>query len=569
MPVPREDFMLFADPPADNFWPVIFIVVTCICLFVGLIVCADLHPLFPPLDPVDYHRGEIGICGPCGHDLPQGQFGRDRPQQDHGRAGGHQRPRRRHLQGPGSPLPGRRQRAAGDPALVAARKAKFDLDFKLATAIDLAGRNVLEAVQTSVYPKVIDCPSRSTGRETLDGIAQNGIQLKVKARVTVRANLKQLIGGATEETIVARVGEGIVSALGSAKSHSEVLATPDRISKTVLGRRLDAQTAFEIVSIDIGEVSVGENIGARLQADQAEADMRVARANAEGRRAMAVAEEQEYIAAIEENRAKVVQAEAEVPLAIAQAFREGMLGILDYYKLRNVQADTDMRNAIPEARRHPNGKTKDRGMNGPAPLTVRRRRGGHRGPGGDLGLRAAGPAAPGQPAAVGAETARATAAARRSRGPGRDRRVSPSRLRSSRPGTPRRGAARPAGKNRDRRSRRRSRGRAGRRRGREAGGTVPRRGRIQPPHFAARRRCRTGRRGKQSASQADVQPRREPVGQEAGRSRRPADPRRDPPAARGRRAALASLLDLLGNPDGIRQAIVINEILQRNENRWD
>jgi uncharacterized protein YqfA (UPF0365 family) len=231
-------------------------------------------------------------------------------------------------------------------ALVAARKAKFDLDFKLAAAIDLAGRNVLEAVQTSVYPKVIDCPSRSTGRETLDGIAQNGIQLKVKARVTVRANLKQLIGGATEETIVARVGEGIVSALGSAQSHSEVLATPDRISKTVLGRRLDAQTAFEIVSIDIGEVSVGENIGARLQADQAEADMRVARAKAEGRRAMAVAEEQENIAAIEENRAKVVQAEAEVPLAIAEAFRGGMLGILDYYKLRNVQADTDMRNAI-------------------------------------------------------------------------------------------------------------------------------------------------------------------------------------------------------------------------------
>jgi uncharacterized protein YqfA (UPF0365 family) len=231
-------------------------------------------------------------------------------------------------------------------SLIAARKAKLELDFKLAAAIDLAGRNVLEAVQTSVYPKVIDCPSRSAGRETLDGIAQNGIQLKVKARVTVRANLKQLIGGAAEETIIARVGEGIVSALGSAKSHSEVLATPDRISKTVLARRLDAQTAFEIVSIDIGEVSVGENIGARLQADQAEADMRVARANAEGRRAMAVAEEQEMIAAIEENRAKVVQAEAEVPKAIAEAFREGTLGIMDYYKLRNVQADTDMRNAI-------------------------------------------------------------------------------------------------------------------------------------------------------------------------------------------------------------------------------
>ena len=174
-------------------------------------------------------------------------------------------------------------------AIIAARKAKLDLDFKLATAIDLAGRNVLEAVQTSVYPKVIDCPSRNLGRETLDGVAKNGIQLKVKARVTVRANLKQLIGGATEETIIARVGEGIVSAIGSAESHHVVLANPDRISKAVLARRLDSQTAFEIVSIDIAEVDVGENIGARLQADQAEADMRVARAKAEGRRAMAVA----------------------------------------------------------------------------------------------------------------------------------------------------------------------------------------------------------------------------------------------------------------------------------------
>jgi uncharacterized protein YqfA (UPF0365 family) len=231
-------------------------------------------------------------------------------------------------------------------ALIAARKAKLDLDFKLAAAIDLAGRNVLEAVQTSVNPKVIDCPSRVIGRETLDGLAQNGIQMKVKARVTVRANLKQLIGGATEETIVARVGEGIVSAIGSAASHHAVLEKPDLISKTVLARRLDAQTAFEIVSIDIGDVAVGENIGARLQADQAEADTRVARANAEGRRAMAVAEEQEMIAMIEENRAKVVEAEAEVPKAISFAFREGSLGILDYYKLRNIQADTDMRNSL-------------------------------------------------------------------------------------------------------------------------------------------------------------------------------------------------------------------------------
>ena len=232
-------------------------------------------------------------------------------------------------------------------AIVAAHKAKLDeLDFKLAAAIDLAGRNVLEAVQTSVYPKVIDCPARESGRESLDGIAQNGIQLKVKARVTVRANLKQLIGGATEETIVARVGEGIVSAIGSAKVHKEVLENPDRISKAVLARRLDSQTAFEIVSIDIADIDVGENIGARLQADQAEADMRVARAKAEGRRAMAVAAEQENVAEIEESRAKVVEAEAEVPKAIAQSFRDGTLGIMDYYKLRNIRADTEMRTSI-------------------------------------------------------------------------------------------------------------------------------------------------------------------------------------------------------------------------------
>lgn len=231
-------------------------------------------------------------------------------------------------------------------AIIAARKAKIDLDFKLATAIDLAGRNVLEAVQTSVYPKVIDCPTRNLGRPTLDGVARNGIQLKVKARVTVRANLNQLIGGATEETIVARVGEGIVSAIGSAETHSEVLAIPDRISKKVLARKLDSQTAFEIVSIDIADIDVGDNIGARLQADQAEADLRVFRANAENQRAMAVAKEQENIAQIEENRAKVVEAEAQVPKAIAEAFRSGKLGILDYYKLRNVQADTDMRSSI-------------------------------------------------------------------------------------------------------------------------------------------------------------------------------------------------------------------------------
>jgi uncharacterized protein YqfA (UPF0365 family) len=228
-------------------------------------------------------------------------------------------------------------------SIIAANKAKIvTLNYKLATAIDLAGRNVLDAVQTSVNPKVIDCPARGSNVESLEAMARNGILLKVKARVTVRANLNQVIGGATEETIIARVGEGIVSAIGNA-SHFEVLANPDQISKTVLGRRLDSQTAFEIVSIDIADIDVGENIGARLQADQAEADMRVARANAEGRRAMAVAQEQEMIAQIEESRAKVVEAEAEIPRGMADAFQSGTLGILDYYKLRNIQADTDMR----------------------------------------------------------------------------------------------------------------------------------------------------------------------------------------------------------------------------------
>ncbi|MEK6247350.1 MAG: flotillin-like protein FloA [Planctomycetales bacterium] len=232
-------------------------------------------------------------------------------------------------------------------ACIAANKAKIvDLSFKQATAIDLAGRNVLEAVQTSVYPKVIDCPAVGSGRTYLDAVAKNGIQLKVKARVTVRANLSRLIGGATEETIVARVGEGIVSAIGSADTHKAVLENPDTISKAVLARRLDAQTAYEIVSIDIADIDVGSNIGARLQADQAEADMRVAQARAEGKRAMEVAKEQENIASIEESRAKVVQAEAEVPLAMADAFRSSKLGIMDYYRLRNVQADTEMRKSI-------------------------------------------------------------------------------------------------------------------------------------------------------------------------------------------------------------------------------
>jgi uncharacterized protein YqfA (UPF0365 family) len=232
-------------------------------------------------------------------------------------------------------------------AIIAANKAKtMVLPFNLATAIDLAGRNVLEAVQTSVYPKVIDCPGRGSGRDSLDAVAKNGIQLKVRARVTVRTNINQLIGGATEETIIARVGEGIVSAIGSSATHQEVLANPDRISKAVLARRLDSQTAFEIVSIDIADIDVGDNVGARLQADQAEADVRVARSRAESRRAMAVAQEQEMIAQIQESRSKVVEAEAEVPKAISDALRSGRMTIMDYYRLRNIQADTDMRRSI-------------------------------------------------------------------------------------------------------------------------------------------------------------------------------------------------------------------------------
>ena len=232
-------------------------------------------------------------------------------------------------------------------ALVAARKSKIiTLGFREAAAIDLAGRDVLEAVQTSVYPKVIDCPPKGAARSSLDAVAKDGIQLKVKARVTVRANLAQLIGGATEETIIARVGEGIVSAIGSADDHKVVLENPDMISKAVLARRLDAQTAFEIVSIDIADIDVGENIGARLQADRAEADMRVARARAESRRAAAVAAEQEMTAKIEESRAKLVEAEADVPRAMAEAFENGGLTIMDYYRLKNVDADTKRRTSI-------------------------------------------------------------------------------------------------------------------------------------------------------------------------------------------------------------------------------
>ncbi len=211
-------------------------------------------------------------------------------------------------------------------AIIAAHRADIDLDFDRATAIDLAGRDVLDAVQTSVYPKVIDCPDpKRSGRTTLSAIAKNGVELKVRARVTVRTNIEQLIGGATEETIIARVGEGIITAIGSSSSHLQVMENPDRISKAVLERGLDAQTAFEIVSIDIADIDVGQNIGARLQADQAEADTRVARAKAEERRALATAREQEMKAQVARQRAQVVLAEAEVPMAIATAFREGNL----------------------------------------------------------------------------------------------------------------------------------------------------------------------------------------------------------------------------------------------------
>jgi uncharacterized protein YqfA (UPF0365 family) len=210
-------------------------------------------------------------------------------------------------------------------AVIAAHRADIDLDFDRAAAIDLAGRDVLEAVQTSVYPKVIDCPDRKSGKTTLSAIAKNGVELKIRTRVTVRTNLAQLIGGATEETVIARVGEGIITAIGSADSHLVVMENPDLISKAVLARGLDAQTAFEIVSIDIADIDVGENIGARLQADQAEADTRVARANAEARRANATAREQEMRAQVASNRAAVVLAEAEVPQAMAAAFRQGNL----------------------------------------------------------------------------------------------------------------------------------------------------------------------------------------------------------------------------------------------------
>ncbi|WP_258105444.1 flotillin-like protein FloA [Marinoscillum sp. MHG1-6] len=237
-------------------------------------------------------------------------------------------------------------------ALISADKANINLTFKQATAIDLAGRDVFEAVQISVNPKVINTPS-------VAAVAADGIQLIAKARVTVRANIQQLVGGAGEDTILARVGEGIVTSIGSANSHKDVLENPDKISKLVLQRGLDAGTAFEILSIDIADVDVGANIGAKLQTDQASADLKVAEAKAEERRAMAVAEEQEMVAKAQEARAKVILAEAEIPKALAEAFRSGNLGVMDYYKFQNIQADTDMRESIAGTGKKSSGKKKD------------------------------------------------------------------------------------------------------------------------------------------------------------------------------------------------------------------
>ncbi len=245
-------------------------------------------------------------------------------------------------------------------ALIAARKAAIHLDFDRACAIDLAtkgtGKTVLEAVKTSVNPKVIDCPAPSSGKTSIDGVAKDGIVIRAKARVTVRTNLDRFVGGATEETIIARVGEGIVTTIGSANTYKDMLENPDLISKTVLDKALDSNTAFEILSIDIADVSVGENVGAKLQAEQAEANKLVAQAQAEVRRAAAVALEQEMLARVQEMRSRVVEAEAQVPLAMADAFRSGHLGVMDYYRMRNIQADTGMRDSIAGGGQTPQNK---------------------------------------------------------------------------------------------------------------------------------------------------------------------------------------------------------------------
>jgi uncharacterized protein YqfA (UPF0365 family) len=239
-------------------------------------------------------------------------------------------------------------------ALIAADKANIELSFQQAAAIDLAGRDVYDAVRTSVNPKVIDCPDPAKGTNMLDAVAKDGIRLLVKARVTVRANLERLVGGATEDTIIARVGQGIVSAIGSSPTYKDVLENPDHISQRVLGRGLDAQTAFEIVSIDIADVSVAgvsgtrevANVGALLETERAEADKKLRQAEAEGRRAMAIAYEQEMRARVQEMQAKVIEAQAEVPLAIAKAFQEGQLGVMDFYRMQNILADTSMRESL-------------------------------------------------------------------------------------------------------------------------------------------------------------------------------------------------------------------------------
>ncbi|MFB6345459.1 MAG: flotillin-like protein FloA [bacterium] len=231
-------------------------------------------------------------------------------------------------------------------ALIAADRSDIPLDYEDATAIDLAGRDVLEAVKISVLPKVIDCPTDDSRKEFLEAVAQDGIQIKAKARVTVRANIEELVGGANEETIVARVGEGIVTSIGSAETHKEVLANPDRITREVQEKGLDANTAFNILSIDIGDIDVGRNVGAHLQADQAEADVEVAQAEAEERRAMAEAREQEMAAKVRENEAEVMKAKARVPQSIGKALSGDNLSIMDYYELKNIQADTDMRQSI-------------------------------------------------------------------------------------------------------------------------------------------------------------------------------------------------------------------------------
>ena len=249
-------------------------------------------------------------------------------------------------------------------ALISADRAGLPLDFKTAAGIDLAGRDVLDAVRTCVNPKVIDCPNPASGKTEVAAVAKDGIQVLAKARITVRTNIARLVGGATEETIIARVGEGIVTTIGSAESHKDVLENPDLISRTVLSKGLDAGTAFEIVSIDIADVDVGTNIGARLQADQAEADKRVAQARAEQRRAMAVAAEQEMRARVMENRAAVVLAEAEIPKAIAEALRSGNLGVMDYYRLKNIDADTRMRQSIAGEGGPPEGEDEGRGGSG-------------------------------------------------------------------------------------------------------------------------------------------------------------------------------------------------------------